>query len=87
MHRVHDWIGRRDRDAVDLDAIAHRADGSAMPVKLTNLSGDGCRMEAEEDFRIGEKLNIAIPDMGRLQAQVRWALRGSAGAKFLSASD
>jgi hypothetical protein len=54
---------------------------------LTNFSDNGCRIEAEADFRIGERLQIAIPRMGHVKAQVRWALTGSAGAKFLAESD
>ena len=34
-----------------------------------------------------ERLEIAIPRMGQVKAQVRWALPGTAGAKFLAESD
>jgi hypothetical protein len=56
-------------------------------VLLTNFSDDGCRIEAQVNFRIGERLAIAIPRMGQVKAQVRWALPGKAGAKFLAESD
>jgi hypothetical protein len=81
---MHGWIGRKDRDSVAIDAVVHRLDGTKAPVRLRNLSDQGCRIEAEEHFRIGEKLSIAIPRMGEIKAQVRWALPGSAGAKFLA---
>jgi hypothetical protein len=87
MHRIHDWIGRKDRHPVAVDAIVQRADGRTSPVKLTNCSDEGCRLESDEDFLIGERLQIAIPRMGQLQAQVRWALPGSAGARFLAGGD
>ena len=87
MHRVHDWVGRKDRHPVAVDAIVQRADGSTSPAKVTNCSEEGCRLESDEDFRIGELLQIAIPRMGQLQAQVRWALHGSAGARFLAEGD
>jgi hypothetical protein len=87
MLRVHDWVGRKDRHPVEVDAMVRRTDGSTAPVKLTNFSDDGCRMEAEDDFRIGERVEIAIPRMGQVKAQVRWALPGSAGAQFLAESD
>ncbi|NUR10710.1 MAG: hypothetical protein HOQ20_02520 [Bradyrhizobium sp.] len=70
-----------------MEAVVHRADGSTSPVKLTNFSDDGCRLESEDDFLIGERLQIAIPRMGQVKAQVRWALAGSAGAKFLAERD
>ena len=87
MYRVHGWTGRKDRQPVVIDAVVHRNDGSKSPVKLTNFSDEGCRIEADDEFRIGERLQIAIPRMGQVKAQVRWALPGSAGAKFLVESD
>jgi hypothetical protein len=87
MERVHGWIGRKDRHTAAVDAVVHRTDGTKSPVRLTNFSDDGCRIEAEIGFRIGERVAIAIPRMGQVKAQVRWALPGRAGAKFLAESD
>jgi len=87
VHRMHGWIGRKDRDEVAIDAVVHRDDGSKKSVTLSNLSTDGCRIESDGDFRIGERLQIAIPSIGQLDAQVRWALPGSAGARFLAQSE
>ena len=80
------WIGRKDRHPVEIQAVVHRGDGSSESVKLSNFSEEGCRIEAGSDFRIGERFEIAIPRLGQLKAQVRWALPGSAGAKFLAES-
>ncbi|HET7281142.1 MAG TPA: PilZ domain-containing protein [Sphingomicrobium sp.] len=87
MQRMHGWIGRKDRHAVTIDAVLHRGDGSHSPVTLSNLSDQGCRIEGHNDLRIGERLSIAIPRMGQMKAQVRWALSDSAGAKFIAESD
>ena len=87
MNRIHGWVGRRDRDSVVVDAVVHRTDGTKSPVRLTNFSDNGCRIEAETNLRIGERVQIAIPRMGQVKAQIRWALPGSAGAKFLAESD
>lgn len=87
MQRLHGWVGRKDRHPVEVDAVVHRTDGSKSPVKLSNFSDEGCRIEADGEFRIGERLQIAIPRMGQVKAQVRWSLPGSAGARFLAASD
>jgi hypothetical protein len=72
---------------VEIDAVIHRLDGTKSPVRLSNFSDQGCQIDADNDFRIGERLSIAIPRMGQVKAQVRWALPGSAGAKFLIESD
>jgi hypothetical protein len=87
MERMQGWIGRKDRHPVAVDAVVHRTDGSKLPVRLSNFSDNGCRIDGEADFRIGERLQIAIPRMGHVKAQVRWALTGSAGAKFLAETD
>lgn len=83
MQRMHGWVGRKDRHPVTVEAVIHRADGSIASVKLTNVSDEGCRIETGDDLTIGERLQVAIPGVGQVKAQVRWALAGSAGAQFL----
>jgi len=87
VHRVHEWVGRKDRQPVEIDAVVYRLDGTNTPVKLTNFTEEGCRIESDSELQIGERLAIALPRMGHIKAQVRWALPGSAGAKFLMESD
>lgn len=87
LERMHGWIGRQDRFPVEVDAVVHRADGSQSTALVSNISSEGCRLDATDDFRIGEMLTIAIPRVGRVKAQVRWALSGSAGAKFVEEAD
>lgn len=77
------WVGRKDRNEVEVDALVMRDDGNRVTVKLTNVSDDGCRLESDETFRIGEHVSIALPRMGSVRAQIRWALPGSAGTQFL----
>jgi len=84
MQRVQGWIGRKDRFPVAIDAVVHRADGSSTQVRLTDFSEEGCRMEGD-DFQIGEQVRIDVPRLGMMEAQVRWALPGSAGTRFLKA--
>lgn len=83
MHRMQGWVGRKDRQAVAMDAVVHHDDGAPTPVRLTDISDEGCRIEADRDFRIGQKVQIEIPTVGRVDAQIRWALMGSAGVRFL----
>lgn len=87
MQRGHAWVARKDRHPVEIDAVLHRTDGSKEPVKLSNFSDEGCRIETAAKFRIGERLQIAIPRMGQVKAQVRWLLPGTVGARFVAESD
>ena len=83
MQRMHGWIGRKDRLPVVIDAVVHRSDGSTVSVKVTDFSDQGCRMEGGETFTIGERVHIAVPRFGMVEAQVRWAIDEIAGIRFL----
>ena len=72
---------------MEVDAVVHRADGRQSVALVSNISNEGCRLDASDAFRIGERLTIAIPRIGRVKAQVRWALLGSAGPKFIDDPD
>jgi hypothetical protein len=87
MPRMQDWTGRKDRYPVEIDGVAHRTDGSRVVVRLSNFSDQGCRLETGHEFNVGERLQIAVPRMGAVKAQVRWSLPGAAGTRFLTESD
>jgi hypothetical protein len=84
MQHGQGWIGRKDRVEASVAATAHGADGTAIPVTITNMSDEGCRIECDHTFVIGEHFCLAVPGLGPISAQVRWALAGSAGARFLN---
>jgi hypothetical protein len=83
MQRGQGWVGRKDRNGIDVDAIVLRQDGAQVTVKVTNVSSEGCCLQSDEDFRIGEHVSIALPKVGDVRARVRWALPGTAGTQFL----
>ena len=76
------WTPRNDRRPVDLAAFVHREEGARLPVMVTDLTEQGCRISAEETLLIGEQIRLEIPHLGFLNAQIRWALDGEAGARF-----
>lgn len=78
-----DWAKRKDRRQVRVTAVAYLPDGSAVAVRVTNISYEGCELETNSILPIGEKLKIALPRLGEIYAQVRWALEGKAGIQFL----
>jgi hypothetical protein len=87
MQHVRVEGDRKARFPVEIDAVVHRTDGSKFQARVSNFSDQGCRIETERDFHIGERLQIAVPRMGQVKAQVRWALPGAAGTRFLTESD
>ena len=83
QQRADGWIKRNDRQEVDLQAAITRAEGSTMAAQVTNISFEGCQLEFDGDLEIGECVNVALPGLGEIGAQVRWALPGKAGVCFL----
>jgi len=74
------WLSRGRRHAVELDATVLR-DGIEQPSRVTDLSLDGCCLTG--NFRIAEHLTVRIQRLGEFPAQIRWALPGKAGARFI----
>jgi hypothetical protein len=81
VKKPDDWPGRRLRHEVELVAEVHYPDGHRAEALISNLSLDGCRMQGW--YRIGDVLELTIPRIGRVRGQVRWALGGNAGIRFL----
>jgi len=81
---LENLVKRAERHDVELPAVAYRADGTTFGVTLRNMSYNGCLLVADAAFTIGEKLRLAVPLMGEMRAQVRWASNeGRAGACFV----
>ena len=73
---------RGRRHSVRLDTRATRPDGGVVQAIVTDLSLDGCCLIGM--FRIGERVTVAIPKVGKLDGEVRWAFMGRAGVRFVS---
>ena len=82
--KIDGWVKRDDRNEINLAAVAIREDGSSLPVRVRNLSYEGCQLDAGIVLRIGERVRLALPRMGEINTQIRWATcDGMAGARFL----
>jgi hypothetical protein len=73
------------RHEVELVAEVHYPEGHRTEAMISNLSLDGCRIQGW--YRIGDVLELTIPKVGRVRGQVRWAIGGKAGIRFLPASE
>lgn len=78
------WLDRRVRHAVELDASVTRSSGAIVSCKLSDFSLDGCCLSGF--FTIGERVEVAVRSIGSLPAEIRWAAMGRAGARFLPRS-
>ena len=76
------WPNRRQRHAVRLEAVVTRDGGAAVASDVSDLSLDGCCLTGS--FLIGERIELKLPRIGMLVAEIRWAFLGRAGARFIS---
>ena len=77
------FIKRAPRVDTNFEASLTDSDGGKIPVVVTDLSREGCRLEADGSLTIGEHVQIEVPKYGTFPAQIRWAMGHEAGAGFL----
>lgn len=77
------YIKRAPRVDTNFKASLTDSDGGKIPVVVTDLSREGCRLEADSSLTIGEHVHIEVPKYGTSPAQIRWAVGKEAGAVFL----
>ena len=77
------FIKRAPRVGTHFDAALVDSDGGKIPVIVTDISREGCRLETDGSLKIGEKVQLEVPRYGSFPAQIRWAMGKEAGAVFL----
>ena len=84
---MREWVERKSRYPVEVDAIIFRLDGRKSSARLKDLSDGGCRMETLGVFDVEERVQISIPRMGMIKARIQWITPDAAGAKFIIEAD
>jgi hypothetical protein len=79
-----DWSAREYRRRVSLIGSASREDGASVRVLVTNLSYAGCQMQSDRALTRGEMIRLRLPNMGDMNAQVRWVSDVKCGLRFLA---
>jgi hypothetical protein len=77
------FIKRAPRVDTNFEASLTDSDGGKIAVVVTDISREGCRLEADGSLKIGEHIQIEVPKYGTFPAQIRWAVGNEAGAVFL----
>lgn len=77
-----DLRNSEERRPVELRGFAFGGEREA-DVLLTDLSYGGCRLISSETFEAGEKLKLLVLRRGAIEAEIRWASDGLAGAAFV----
>lgn len=76
------WVGRRERETVALAGSVVLRTGRSIPVTVVDMSPLGCRVECEETLPIAVTVRLELGAVVA-NAQVRWAIEGSAGLKLI----
>ncbi len=73
---------RNERRGIRLPAVARLTDGSAVNLKVVDLSHSGCKVETPVALAPGSCITVSVLELGVLDASVRWYVDGYAGLRF-----
>ena len=62
-------------------------DGRTLGVTVNDVSASGFRMQCPETLPVGTKVKLVMRRYDPVEAEIRWAEAGEAGAVFLTSSD
>ena len=79
---IGDGRRKNDRHEVDILAVARRSDGTKIPVRMLNISYDGCQLATKGWLEVGETITLDLARLGETVAEVRWASKNRAGVRF-----
>ncbi|MFN3945836.1 MAG: PilZ domain-containing protein [Allosphingosinicella sp.] len=66
----------------NLPATISTFSGDQVPARVANISRGGFLADCEAPVPVGSQVVLFLPSVGRLPAQVRWAMGNSIGAVF-----
>jgi len=53
-----------------------------VPLHIVNLSAHGFMVEGSTELQRGERVNIRLPEIGRIEAHLIWSAEGRSGFQF-----
>jgi len=80
--KIPGFVPRGARAALDMPAVITPSGGKPVDARLLNMSADGFAALCSATLPIGSRISLFLPELGRLSAQVRWALGARVGAVF-----
>ena len=73
---------RKRRLPVTVAAQSRGGESPPVPVTVTDLTAEGCRIEGEIDLSEGAQVWLGIPGIAPRRARIAWARQGIAGCQF-----
>jgi hypothetical protein len=80
--KIPGFVKRGARASLDLPAGITPSGGKPVDARLRNISADGFSALCSASLPIGSHICLSSPKLGRVSAQVRWALGARVGAVF-----
>jgi hypothetical protein len=90
---LHHWFSeaianasdRRRAERLPVLIQAHKRDGgdAPVPITVTDLTAEGCRIEGAFDVAEGAEVWLAIPGIAPRRARIAWAQPRAAGCEFV----
>lgn len=77
------WVKRADRTLVRLRGSIHLSNGLWLPVTVTDVSEDGCKVASNHMLPIGEIVQLTMPGRDMVPVSIRWTICGKAGLRFI----
>jgi PilZ domain len=81
--RMATFVMRPERRQVTLRGFA-LGESRDSDVQVADLSYGGCQIHSADEFKAGEVVELRIIKRGAIDAEIRWATEGRAGACFLN---
>ena len=73
---------RAEREEVGYRTSAIALDGGHHTLLVVNISPHGLMARCEEPLAAGNRIRVRLPEVGAIEAQVRWSLGGRLGCEF-----
>ncbi|MFL6725734.1 MAG: PilZ domain-containing protein [Sphingomicrobium sp.] len=77
------FVARAERRPVNLRGYALGPNRDS-DILVADLSYTGCQIRCDEALKAGEIVELRVVKRGAIDAEIRWAAKGLAGAKFLN---
>ncbi|GAA0315952.1 hypothetical protein GCM10009087_28040 [Sphingomonas oligophenolica] len=78
---------QQDDRAISRDEVHYRAratgpDGRPLSLLIVNMSALGMMARADTGYGVGDRLNVTLPVIGTIVAEIRWSLGGRIGCEL-----
>jgi len=70
------------RDEVHYRARATGPDGKSFSLLIVNMSALGLMARADTAYQVGDRLDVTMPVVGTIAAEIRWSLGGRLGCEL-----